>query len=484
MLEQSPQIPRLVLAGTQSGVGKTTITTGLLAALTRKGYRVQAFKSGPDYIDPTYHRLVTGRASRNLDTYLLSPPALQELFSRAAQEADLAIIEGVMGLFDGRDGRTEIGSTSYLAKLLSAPVVLVVDVGKMARSAAALVLGFARFDPELNLAGVILNNVAGPRHYQWVKEAIEGSTNVKVLGFLPRRKELRLEERHLGLVPSLERDDLGPYLESLTQAVEENIDLAALLRLARQAPPWNQAEGSPVASPPPPAGGPQRFPPEPPSRVFPPQPLPQRCRLGVAMDRAFHFYYQDNLDLLSALGAELVFFSPLKDAVIPAVDGIYLGGGFPEVFAKTLAANVSFRESLLAAARQGLPIYAECGGLMYLTESITTFAGEEFPMVGVFPVRTIMTGSLQGMGYVEAEVKADALFLRTGERLRGHLFHWSRLEGSWDSYAYQLTKEGVGGRPDGLLRENTLAAYLHLHFASHPELARRFVEACVTYRKG
>ncbi|MCL5040596.1 MAG: cobyrinate a,c-diamide synthase [Firmicutes bacterium] len=464
-------IPRLVIAGTQSGVGKTTITTGLLGALTKRNYRVQAFKSGPDYIDPTYHQLVTGLPSRNLDTYLLSPATLRELFERSAGQADLAVVEGVMGLFDGRDGQSEIGSTSYLAKILAAPVILVVDAGKMSRSAAATVYGYAHFDPQLPLAGVILNNVAGTRHYRWVKEAIEGAVAVPVLGFLPRQAELRLEERHLGLIPTQEMGDFAAYLERLNREVTKNIDLDQLLQVARSAPPWNSLQQDP--------GKKEKV-----RRIFPAIQVAPRCRLGVALDRSFHFYYQDNLDLLAALGAQIIPFSPLDDKELPSVDGLYIGGGFPEVFARQLAANSSLRRSLREAALAGLPLYAECGGLMYLTKSITTFSGETFPMTGVFPQRTVMTRSLQGMGYVEAQVKASTLFLRPGERLRGHLFHWSRLEGQWSQYAYELKKEPGGeGRPDGLVQGNTLASYLHLHFGSHPELAERFVRHCAEYRR-
>jgi cobyrinic acid a,c-diamide synthase len=442
----------VVVAGTASGVGKTTVTAGLLAALRRRGMRVQPFKAGPDYIDPSYHTRAAGTACRNLDSWMLPPPAMQELFFRAAEGADVAVVEGVMGLYDGRSGEDEAGSTAQVAKLLGLPVVLVVDAAAMARSAAAIVLGFQRFDPALTFAGVVLNNVGSPRHADMCRAPIESATGLPVVGALPRRADLTLPERHLGLIPAVEGPAADSYFDELAMHVEQHIDLDALLRRA--------APLAPCAA----------------SGLFPDAPVPATARIAVAMDRAFSFYYQDSLDLLTAWGAEIVPFSPLSNGGLPdGIGGVYIGGGFPELYAADLAANHAMRASLRRAADRGLPLYGECGGLMYLGESIEDFDGVRHEMAGVVPLRSRMRAGRLTLGYRTVRARRDTMLLRAGETVRGHEFHWSELtDAALEPAAYDLEETG---RPEGYAAGSVLASYVHLHLGSDPRLTPRFVEA-------
>jgi cobyrinic acid a,c-diamide synthase len=445
----------LVVGGVASGVGKTTLTLGLIGALKRRGMTVQPFKVGPDYIDPSQHTQVAGRPSRNLDSWQIQEGGLRELFARAALGADAVLIEGVMGLFDGRTGAGEIGSTAHVARLLGLPVVLVVDAAKAARSVAATVLGCRSLDPDLNIVGVVLNNVASARHAEIGHEAIESLAHVPVLGWLPRNADLRQEERYLGLVPAVERR-LSPALVERTAAlVEEHIDLDRLIALS--------AIESPEASP---------------SGLFPDEPISGRVRIGVAQDEAFSFYYQDSLDLLRAWGAELVPFSPLHDPALPAdLSGIYLGGGFPELFAIELSVNAPMLAALRAAANAGLPIYAECGGLMYLQDALIDADGRRHRMAGIVPGQSTLVGRGLTLGYREVRARRDSPVARADQRLRGHEFHWSLCDPPPDEIAaYDVL--GDAARAEGYAIENVLASYLHLHFASDPMLAPRFVESC------
>jgi cobyrinic acid a,c-diamide synthase len=453
---------RVVIAGVTSGVGKTTVATGIIGALRRRGLRVQPFKAGPDYIDPSYHSVAAGVASRNLDTWMLGPAALRELYVRASAGVDVVVVEGVMGLYDGRSGLDEAGSTAQLAKLLDAPVVLVVDAAKMARSAAAMVLGYQRYDPALHLSGVIANNVGSETHYQWVSEAIKAATGLPVLGYLPSRAELALPERHLGLIPTVEDPAHGAFFEQLVAQVEGSIDLTMLLEIARESKPL--APGA--------------------AALFPLEAVAPKVRLGIAMDEAFSFYYQDNLDLLAAWGAELVPFSPLHDRELPhGVAGLYIGGGFPEVYAVGLAQNRMLRAAIADVARAGMPIYAECGGLMYLTRGIVDFDGGRHEMVGLLPCWSVMQRRRVMLGYATVRARSSSFLLPEGEVARGHEFHWSELEGTigGSRAAYDVLEHG--GRTEGYLAGNVLASYIHLHFGANPLLAPRFVEACAAYQK-
>ncbi|MGQ9512613.1 cobyrinate a,c-diamide synthase [Thermodesulfitimonas sp.] len=451
---------RLVIAGASSGAGKTTVAVGLMAALTQRGLKVQGFKTGPDYIDPGFHTAATGRISRNLDTWMLPPDAVREVFLRGACGADIAIIEGVMGLYDGVGSGSGPGSTAYLAKLLCAPVVLVLDVRGMAASAAAVVLGFREFDPELGLAGVILTCAGSARHAALVKEAIEAKAGVPVLGYLVRDPELELPARHLGLVPAEETVALQERIGKLAAVVAGGVDLEAVLRVAA-APPV----------------------PRPPKTLFPEVPAPPQVRLAVARDAAFSFYYPENLELLAAAGAELAFFSPLRDEKLPPGSaGLYLGGGFPEVFAGELAANTALQEEIRRAVAAGMPTVAECGGLLYLCAALT--AGEAtYPLVGVLPGRVALTERLQRLGYVEAEALAPSPLLDRGEKVRGHVFHYSRI--NWEKAlppAYRLVNWRGEAQVDGAVYQNLVASYLHPHFLSRLAMARRFVACCAAFR--
>ncbi|MDP2743628.1 MAG: cobyrinate a,c-diamide synthase, partial [Dehalococcoidia bacterium] len=442
--------------------------TGLAMAMADLGLKVQPFKAGPDYIDPTYHTKAAGTPSRNLDTWLLSPESTLELFSRAMRGKDIALVEGVMGLYDGRSPTTGEGSTAELAKLLAAPTVLVVDAAGAARSLAAMVSGYRDFDPDLNLAGAILNNVSGERHFKLCKEAIESGAGVPVFGYLPRRDDLRLRERHLGLIPTVEEPAETDFYERLSAQVKATTDIPGLLRLAGNAR---------VPTLPSTKDGKSGLFPERPDEIG-----TARVRVAVARDKAFSFYYQDSLDLLEAWGGELVPFSPLADSRLPpALSGIYLGGGFPELYAAELAANETMRREIREAAERQLPVYAECGGLMYLGRSIRDFEGREHAMVGAFPFSSHLEGKKLTLGYRQMRALEVSPLLRRGEEVRGHEFHWSAMDANgMEMNAYQVLAPHSGR--EGFLQGNTLASYIHLHMGSLPGMAPRFIECCRRYR--
>lgn len=471
-------IPRVVIAATHSGAGKTSVTLGLLRALRRRGLTVQPFKVGPDFIDPTLHDAAlgqntlrqkseqagnaAGRISRNLDSWLLPHNTVVELFARAAEGADVAVIEGVMGLYDGVHGKSEEASTAEIAKWLRAPVALVVDGAGAVRSAAAMALGFSAFDPEIAIAGVIINRVGGARHEAWLRDAMTAA-GLPVLGVLPWEERIRLPERHLGLVPASEWD-YEETLDALADAVEAHVDVEAILRAARLA--------SRIVVP-----GPQ---------AFPPMPVPPVVSIGVARDEAFSFYYQDSLDLLESRGARLIFFSPLHDPELPPVHGLYLGGGFPEAHAAALSGNATMRQQVSEAARDGLPVYAECGGMMYLAQQLVDAEGHAHKMVGLLPAITQMHPRFVALSYVTLEAGEDTLLLRRGEQVRGHEFHFSTVRPTGEiKFAFTSTEgRGIEDGKDGIYGGTLLASYTHLHFASFPAMAERFVEACKNYKNG
>ena len=453
--------PTVVIAGVRSGVGKTTIATGIMGALTRRGYAVQPFKAGPDYIDPSYHQIACGVPSRNLDTWLLPHPTVLELYGKASARRQISVVEGVMGLFDGHSSLDEEGSTAQLAKLLGAPVLLVADASSVARSVAAEVLGYQQFDLDLNVAGVILNGVGSPAHLEFCKPQIEATTGLPVLGYLPRRTEFEQPERHLGLIPTVEGTVARQWYEALIAQIEETIDVGRIVELARQS-------AAPEAG----------------QHVYPHEPQPKRAIIAVAQDKAFNFYYQDSLDLLEAWGAEIAPFSPLEDEALPeGAGGVYLGGGFPEMFAAELSANRPMLESVRQAAARGVPVYGECGGLMYLGRSLTGFDGEAHPMVELLPAVSSMSQSRLSLGYREVEARSDGPLLTSGQQVRGHEFHWSTLEQppQDDESVYRVVNQG--GRPDGFRSGSVWATYVHVHLGSSPGLAPRFVETCALHTK-
>jgi len=441
---------RLLLAGTHSSTGKTTVALGLLAAWRRRGLRPAPFKAGPDYIDPTLHARAAGRPSRNLDVWLLEQAALRGVLERGLRGAGIAVIEGVMGLFDGI-GASHEGSTAALARALDTPVVLVLDVAGMSGTAAALVLGCQQIQPHVRLAGVVLNRVGSDGHLQATADAIRLATGLPTVGSLPDDPSIALPERHLGLVPAAEGGVTVAVLDRLAELVEQRFDLATLERIAR------------AASPLPPLESPSDH--ESPAAVV---------RIAVAQDRAFGFYYQDAFDVLSDSGAETVPFSPLTDASVPAgVQGIYLGGGFPELYAEELSTNVPMRTDLQRRARQGTPFYAECGGLMALGRSLTTFDGHTLPMFGVLPFASRMQSQTVTIGYREVEALRSSALLSAGERVRGHEFHWS----VGDEPAPQVAAYRVIGqdRLEGFCVGSVLGSYVHLNFAGRSDIARRSV---------
>jgi cobyrinic acid a,c-diamide synthase len=457
----------LIIAGPASGAGKTTVTLALMAALRKRGLAVQPFKCGPDFIDGGHHGRVCGRASRNLDGWMLGAEVNREIFGRGATGADVCVVEGMMGLFDGVDGKSEAGSTAEMAKWLGLPVILVVDAGSMARSAAALVHGFESFDPALKVAGVIFNKVAGDAHYQFLKDALAKSTRALPLGYLPSDTRIRIPERYLGLFTAGENLLPESAFSLLGELAESSVDVHQLLECA--APIAGAAEGFPTEN------------------FRRGRGLAGSIRLGVARDKAFCFYYEDNLDALREAGAEIVEFSPLADASLPAdLDGLYFGGGYPELFAKELTENRGMLASIGSAAEAGLPIYAECGGLMYLAREIVTKEGAAFAMAGVLPLGVQMTERLVNFGYTEVSLTADCLLGQAGGKARGHSFHCSRIIDCGPiAYAYR-TKNSMTGREEreGMVVKNVLASYMHLHFLSSPGMAGVFVENVRKARRG
>lgn len=457
---------RIVIAGTRSGVGKTTVSIGIMRALTRQGFRVQPYKVGPDYIDPGYHKQATGCDSRNLDSWLFDRDTLLELFAHSASAADISVIEGVMGLYDGKlegdkSQPSPSGSTASLAKMLAAPVILVLDAAKLAGSAAAIALGYRELDREVNLAGVILNRIGSERHYNQLKQAIKTHAGLSVLGYLPRDEALHIPERHLGLVPALEHEQSN-LDEHLLKQVTAGIDLDKIKEIAGNAPQLPHFK----------------------PHIFSLREIRTRVRIAVARDKAFSFYYQDNLDMLAHLGGEPVYFSPLQDEGLPAdVAGLYLGGGFPEVFARQLSDNDKLKNSIRQAAASGLPIYAECGGLLYLTQGIVDAKEQFYPMLGLIKGRARLLNRRQALGYVELKVMRDNILSNKGDSLRGHEFHWSTLEGVGEDngYAYKVLKSYAKPRYEGIVMDNLLASYVHLHFGSCPNVVDNFINKCVMY---
>ena len=479
-------IPRVLISADRSSSGKTTISLGLMAALVSRGYKVQPFKVALDYIDPSYHTEITGRFCRNLDGYLMDENEILDVYTHACEvgdKADIVIIEGVRGLYEGFESLSDLGSTAQIAKILNCPVIFVINARSITRSSAALVNGYKNFDPDVEIAGVILNNIGSRRHAEKAKEAIEFYTGVSVIGIVPRDPSMQISMRHLGLIPALEGrrrfgdGDFEARLHGIEEIINKGIDIDSFLKIASSAKPLKSPENN-VFSPVPNAGV-------------------SRPKIGIALDEAFNFYYRDNIDLLKLAGAEIVYFSPVRDAVLPEVDGLYIGGGYPELFAADLEANESMRQDIKKSSAGGMPIYAECGGLMYLTEKISTGAPGKgtyhdvsmpestYSMVGALPGHTIM-GQTRVISYNIGTLTKDCPIGKKGNSFKGHEFHHSEIKEIPEDAEFAITLSrgtGIKNNKDGLISGNTLGSYAHLHGVAYRELAGSLVEAARKFRE-
>ena len=435
---------RIILAGTGSAVGKTTIATGIMKALSEK-YDVQPFKAGPDYIDPSYHTLATGNTSRNLDSFFMKSGQIRDSYLKGMNGKDIGVIEGVRGLYEGIDSINDIGSTASIAKALKAPVILIINSRSLVKSAAALVLGFKSLDSEINIAGVILNKVKNKSHYEKTKRSIEEITKIEVIGGIVRDKNISIEQRHLGLVPARERETSIKFIDIRSKTIKESIDLDRLVEIAKTAPKitgktipiWNKLNK-------------------------------QSVKIGVAYDEVFNFYYKENIESLEANNARIEYFSPLNDENLPDVDGLYIGGGYPELFSKKLSKNTQMLRDIKKFHNESRPIFAECGGLMYLMNSIH---------------KAVLTDKVQALKYTIAEVQKDNIISKKGEVFHGHEFHYSKVivNDLKNPLAFKITRgKGSYNHQDGFMEKNTLASYVHTHVAAMPDFAGNL---CISSRE-
>jgi cobyrinic acid a,c-diamide synthase len=461
-IQYETNIPRLIVAGVSSGVGKTLVATAIMYYFKRKGFKVQPFKIGPDFIDPSYHAVICKKQSYNLDIWMMGKRGVLSEFNRTSSQADIAVIEGVMGVFDGVSGMSDFGSTAHVARVLNAPILLVIDASRTGGSIAAIIYGFLNFDKKLDVLGVVLNNVASPKHLNTIKEAMRGKIKVPIVGVIARNYDLVLKERHLGLIPVLEtRGYIEKRVIQTSKVISKKICLKGLrnLRVVKQtAVPLKKMKYiEPVV------------------------------RIAIAKDESFNFYYPNTAESLELNNAEIVHFSPVNDKKLPdGISGIILGGGFPEILADRLAKNHYIKNSILQEAERGMPIYAECGGLMYLTKTITVNHNgkkKTRKMIGLIEADTSLTDRLT-LNYTEAENSGD--FFRNIRKIRGHEFHYSKIHniGKDFRFAYALKRGiGISNKKDGLVVYNCLASYMHLHFGGDQRLARRVVDMCRRYSK-
>jgi cobyrinic acid a,c-diamide synthase len=472
------EFPRIIVGALRGGSGKTILAIGIIAAFCRRGKSVAPFKKGPDYIDAGWLALAAGRPCYNLDSFLLDDWANLQSFTSHAADSDLAVIEGNRGLYDGIDlqGST---STAELAKLLKSPVVLCVDCTKATRTMAAVVSGCARFDPDVMIKAVILNRVANSRHEQKLRDSIEYYCGIPVVGALPKLGRQLFPERHLGLVPTPEHNWAKDSIDAVAQITEQHVDLKAVLEIARDVP---------NLTPPDRATRPQEI-----SRktaksaaLAATVALSSKPRIGILKDSAFQFYYPENIDALAVHGAEIVFISPLKDPQLPELDALYIGGGFPETHAQQLAANQTFSRQLKGHAEKGLPIYAECGGLIYLGETLN-LEGKTYPMAGVLPIAFDFYKRPQGHGYTLVTVEKPNPYYDVGMEIRGHEFHYSQVakwSGTDDDLVFRMQRgSGIHKDRDGILYQNVLATYTHIHARGTPTWAKAFVHNATQFKK-
>ncbi|MDD1725845.1 MAG: Ni-sirohydrochlorin a,c-diamide synthase [Euryarchaeota archaeon] len=468
MEHTNSSVPRLLIAADRSSAGKTTIATGLMSVLSKEGHVVQPFKVGLDYIDTSYHSEVTGRFSRNLDGYLMERHAIIETFYHAMRGADIGIIEGVRGLYEGLESLSDVGSTAQIAKMLNCPVILIIDARSITRSTAALVKGYISFDRRVDIRGVILNKIGSQTHAAKAKKAIEHYTGIEVIGQIPRKDSMHLTMRHLGLVPASEglkrNGNFRKQLDTIENVIQ-SIDVDKVLQIAKSAGKLPRVKPKVFVSSSKGSVGHKK-----------------RVRIGVACDEAFSFYYRDLFDLFSLNGTKTIPFSPLHDEKIPDVDGLYIGGGYPEIFADELESNSSMRDSIAAHAQADLPVFAECGGLMYLTESLT-YGGRSSKMVGVIPANADMANK-RVIGYVTGTTVRDNVIGQKGTKFRGHEFHYSELTdlGNKPQFAFQLQKgTGISDGRDGVQVGQALASFTHFHPLSYPNLATTFARSCAKF---
>lgn len=448
-------LPRIVIAGASSGTGKTSVTAGILCALKKRNFSVSPFKIGPDYIDPGYHKLLSGTNCNNLDSWLVGENEITSVFVSSAKNADISIIEGVMGLYDG--GQEGVSSTAEIAKILNAPVVLVINCRSMGASAAAIASGFRDYDKNVNFAGVILNGLGSKSHEKMIHDALK-KINIKIFGAIYKNENLHLPERHLGLIPTGENEQKNALFQQFL-TLENEINIEEIIAVAKSAEPLKYLI------------------------INPKNTVKKDVKIAVAKDEAFSFYYEDSLSVLEEFGAEIIFFSPLYDENIPKCDGLILGGGFPEMFAEKLEKNVKMRDSIKRFADTRIPIYAECGGYMYLMKSITDLSGKTFKMTGIINNQAVMQKKLQTVGYVTAKQVKDTIFGKKSLKFRGHEFHFSITESNEKETAFMIKKMRTGANYlAGFANENILASYLHLHFRGEKEAAKNFVESCRKFK--
>ncbi len=451
---------RLVIAGTGSGVGKTTFTIGLMSALQQKGYKVQGFKCGPDYIDPTFHTAVTGRPSRNLDSWMFDEDTVIDILERTSRDADISIIEGVMGFYDGKSPLEDRGSTAEISILTESPVILIVNCASMARSVAAIVKGFQLLNDNVNIVGVIANQVGSVGHYKIVKAAVEQECGIPMVGYLKKEQEIHMPSRQLGLIPAIERGELQPFFQQLGNLINATVDVDRIYELSAA------IELSAVHP-----------------SIFE-QKEDQQVKIAVARDAAFNFYYEENIELLQVYGAKIEYFAPLKGETVPTnADGLYIGGGFPEEFAEKLSQQFAVKDSIQQAISKGIPTLAECGGFMFLTEAIFDTKGNRFEMVGTIPGTVQMQTKRAALGYREIFGTKGNFLIRENQEAKGHEFHYSTYSTHANiTHAYE-TKSRFKKHGEGYMNENLVAGYTHFHFASNPQLAVQWIEQCKNYQK-
>lgn len=447
------KIPRILIAGVTSGVGKTSITCSIIHGMKDKGYSVQPFKVGPDYIDPTYLSAISGNPARNLDSWIMGKEAVIQSFLKNSH-SDISVIEGVMGFYDGFSGTSNFSSTHHIASILQTPVILVLDASKTARSIAATALGYTKFHRNSRIIGFILNKIGSKKHEEMCRGALF-SLKIPILGVIPKNSEFDIQSRHLGLVPVIEQNDLKQKIKKIAKKISHYLDIDGIVSMAKKAPPFLQA-----------------------SKQLQTQ---SKVKIGVALDKSFNFYYYDNFDALRREGAKIEFFSPISDPTPPNCDGLYIGGGFPEVLGQLLTKNHTMKKTIKNLAEQGMPIYAECGGLMYLTKSIE-YGNKKYPTVGLFDAETTMEKKMT-LNYTKAQVVSDCIIAKKSTKLLGHEFHYSELKSvpKDSKFAYELSiGVGIDGKKDGLLEYNTLASYMHLYFDRN-NYSTNFVKNCMKF---